>query len=84
MINNDFISVSEAAQIMRISRIAVYKKIKKGEIDAKKIGRNYIVDKRSLGLMYQNITASQQKKIEQAVEEVVRQYSVALKKLGKE
>lgn len=79
-----YISTTEAAEIMGISRVAVFKKIKSGEIKAKKIGRNYIIDKSSLGSIYQEITPSQEKKVDQALDKVIKEYGEALKKLGKE
>lgn len=42
------IGTTEAARILGISRIAVFKKIKKGHIEAYKVGRNYVIDRRSL------------------------------------
>ena len=36
-------SIPEYARILGISRIAVYTRVKKGQIPAKKIGRNYVV-----------------------------------------
>ena len=84
MKEKDFISVREAAEIMGISRIAVFNKIKKGDIEAKKIGRNYIVDKNSLGSIYQDLTPTRKKTIERAVTKATKEYRVALKKLSKE
>lgn len=84
MTEKDYISVNEAAQIMGISRVAVFKKIKSGEIKATKVGRAYIVNKKSLTSIYQDLTSAQKKKVEKAVERVVREYGEALKKLGKE
>lgn len=84
MAEKELISVSEAAQIMGISRVAVFKKIKKGEIEAEKIGRNYVVNRKSLGSIYQELTSAQKRAVENAIEKVFRDYSEALKKLGKE
>lgn len=80
----DYISVSQAAQLTGMSRVAVFKKIKKGEIRATKVGRAYVVDKKSLGSIYQDLTTAQERKIEKAVERVVKEYGATLKKLGKE
>ena len=44
----DYISVAELAQQLGISRIAVFKKIKKGQIKAIKIGRSYAINKAEL------------------------------------
>lgn len=84
MIDKTYISTSEAAELMGISRIAVYKKIKKGQIEARKIGRNYVIDKKSLGSLYQDLLPKQKQKIEKAVDKVVEEYGETLKKLGSE
>ncbi len=39
----EFLSVPEAAVLMGISRIAVFKKVKKGQLAAIRIGRNWAV-----------------------------------------
>lgn len=44
----DYVSVAEAAKILGISRIAVFKKIQKGQLPAVKMGRSYAIDKREL------------------------------------
>lgn len=82
--NENYISTTEAAKILGISPVAVFKKIKKGEIKASKIGRNYVIDKRSLGTIYRDITNEQRKKVAAGVEKAVKEYDEALKKLGKE
>ena len=50
-----YISTAEAAKILGVSTVAVFKKIKNGEIKAEKIGRNYIIPKeevlKTLGLV---------------------------------
>ena len=45
-----FLSTSELADILGISRIAVFKKIKSGQIKAQKVGRNYVIDRKDLGM----------------------------------
>ena len=46
MKNEKYITIPELANILGISRIAVYKKVKKGQIKAVKIGRNFAIPKR--------------------------------------
>lgn len=84
MSDGRFISTTEAARIMGISRIAVFKKIKKGEIQAEKVGRAYIVDRESLPSIYREPTPAEKKKVIEAVRKVVKEYSKALQRLGKE
>ena len=57
--DKDLISTAEAAKILGISRVAVFNRIKKGDISAWKVGRNYVVDRRSLGSVFQDLARSQ-------------------------
>ena len=45
MKTDQFITISQLANFLGISRVAVYKKIKKGEIEASKIGNIYLIPK---------------------------------------
>jgi len=46
----EFLSLPEAAVVMGVSRIAVFKKVKKGQLAAIRIGRNWAVPAAALGL----------------------------------
>ncbi len=80
-----FVSVSELARQMGISRIAVFKRIKNGNINAQKIGRNYIISKeeaeKALGVV---LGKKEKESLTRAVRRMVKEYGPALKKLGKE
>jgi len=41
--NREFFSIPEAAALMGVSRIAVFKKVKKGQLAAIRIGRNWAI-----------------------------------------
>ncbi len=83
MKDKKFISTIELAKILGISRIAVYKKIKKGEIKAIKVGRNFVIDKKDLGnILGKELTEKEKKEIEKAVKRVVREYGETLRLLG--
>lgn len=43
MKKKEFYSIPELAKLIGISRIAVFKKVKKGQIKASKIGKNYVI-----------------------------------------
>ena len=63
-----YYSVPELAGILNISRIAVFNKIKKGQIKAEKVGRNYIIKNTDLvGIVNDGLTANEKKKIERGV-----------------
>lgn len=75
MIKNEFLSVSEAAKILGISRVAVFKKIQNGKIRATKVGRNYIIAKKDLGLAPKTkLTEKNKREISVAVKKAVREY----------
>jgi len=83
MKNKRFFSTTELAKILGISRIAVYKKIKKGEIKAVKAGRNFIIDKKDLdGILNKELTKKDKQEIEKAVRKVVKEYSETLRLLA--
>lgn len=81
----DYISTTEAAKILGISRIAVFNKVKSGEIKATKVGRNYVIDKKDLpGFGGGELTDEQKKEIDEAVKRTVEEYGETLRLLGKE
>lgn len=84
-----YISVLELAKMLGISRIAVFKKIKKGQIPAEKIGRSYAISTEHVSELMQDsgdniLTEEKKREISAAVEKVVKEYGETLKLLGKE
>lgn len=83
--NAKFLTVSEVAQILGISRVAVFKKIKKGQIKALKIGRNFAIPQEEvLSILGKTLTSSQKKVIEKGVKKVFEDHKTTLKLLGQE
>lgn len=84
-----YISVLELAKILGISRIAVFKRIKKGQIPAEKIGRSYAISMDDVneivrGGVSKTLTEDQKEIIKKAVEKTVKEYGETLRLLGKE
>ncbi|PKN01077.1 MAG: hypothetical protein CVU77_06920 [Elusimicrobia bacterium HGW-Elusimicrobia-1] len=85
MAEKKYLTIPEVAKILGISRIAVYKKVRNGQMKAVKIGRNYAVSS-------ELVTGGADKKIsgrdidttERAVKRTVAEYGEALKLLGRE
>jgi len=48
MEKSDFLSVAQLAKILKISRVAVLKRINKGAIKAVKVGRSFIIAKKDI------------------------------------
>jgi excisionase family DNA binding protein len=79
------LTIPEFANLLGISRIAVYKKVKAGKIPAEKIGRNYVItDKTVNQILGKELSENKKKQIDLAVKKVVKQYGPMLKKLGSE
>ncbi len=82
-----FISVTELANMLGVSRVAVFKRIKKGQIPAEKIGRAYAISMEHVTELINGtkvLTESKKAEIREAVEKVVREYGETLRLLGKE
>lgn len=81
----EYITIPELAKILGISRIAVFKKVKQGEIKAAKIGRNYAISKGVLeGLLGKTLNEEDKKRIDSAVKKTVAEYGETLKLLGRD
>jgi excisionase family DNA binding protein len=85
MENSEYISIAQVAQIMGISRIAVYQKIKKGQIKAIRIGRSFAVPKKYLtDIAGKTLSEKDKKIIDKAVKKTFQEYGELLKLLGRE
>ena len=80
-----YISTAEAAKILRVSRIAVFKKIQSGALKAQKSGRNYrILHQSVLEALGKEIGQTKKSSIQKAVSKAMKDYGEAFKLLGKE
>ncbi|MFA6524304.1 MAG: helix-turn-helix domain-containing protein [Candidatus Paceibacterota bacterium] len=83
--DKNYYSAPEIAKLLGVSRVAIFKKIKSGQIHAEKIGRNYIIPKEEYAAILGLVIPERRKRdIENAVERVVKKYGPALRKLGEE
>ncbi len=85
MKKDEYITIPQLAKILGISRIAVYNKVKKGQIKAIKIGRNFAIAKEDItDILGNTLTKNDKKEIDRAVKKTIREYGEVLKLLGKE
>jgi excisionase family DNA binding protein len=85
----EFVSLSEMAKMLGISRVAVFKRIKKGQIPAERIGRFYIISRSVAetiagGKDVEGMTEQKKEIIERAVKKAVSEYGQTLRLLGNE
>jgi len=85
MENKELITTAELAKILGISRIAVFKRIKRGQIKAIRAGRNFVIPKDYLPeVLGQVLSKKNKREIETAVKKTVREYGQTLRLLGNE
>lgn len=78
-------STAEAAAILRLSRIEVFRKIKSGKIKAEKIGRNFVIPYESITDALGNTIGIQKKAdIEKTIDKALKEFGETFKRLGKE
>lgn len=80
----DYVSTIEAAKITGLNRTQVFRLVKSGTLPAKRVGRNYIIRKKDLGILTSEITPKEKKSTERSVDKVFKEYGDVLKKLGEE
>jgi excisionase family DNA binding protein len=85
MVNEKYVTIPELAKLLGVSRIAIYKRVKKGQIPATKIGRTYVITDRTIAdILGKKVTEKGKKRIDAAVRKTVREYGEVLRQLGKE
>lgn len=85
MEDKEYITIPQLARLLGLSRIAVYKKVKKGEIRAVRIGRNYAIPKDKIAhVLGKALKEDDKKEIDRAVRKTIREYGEVLRLLGNE
>ena len=85
MVKQKYITIPQLAKLLGLSRIEVYRKVKKGQIPATKIGRVYAISDRNITyILGKEMSAKAKRRVDAAVRKTVREYGELLKLLGKE
>ena len=85
MVIRNYITIPELAKLLGISRIAVYKKVKKGQIEAQKVGRSYVIsDTNVQAVLKKKLGRKDKDSINAAIKRTVSEYGQVLKWLSKE
>lgn len=89
MTETKYFSIAQVAKILGISRIAVYKKVKSGKIEAIRIGRSFAIPEKFVKKYFVDIKGSplrkeEKEEIEKAVKRTIDEYGDVLKRLGSE
>ena len=85
MQDDRYVTIQALAKIMGISRIAVYKKVKKGQIKAIRIGRNFAIPKKYIThIIGGPLTEADKHEIDKAVKKTIKEYGEVLRLLGRD
>ena len=85
MVNEKYITIPQLAELLGLSRIEVYRRVRKGQIKADQIGRMYVIkDKEVTNILGKKPTAKDKGQIERAVKKAVKEYGEVLRKLGEQ
>ncbi len=85
MVNDKYITIPQLAELIGLSRIEVYRKVRKGQIKAEKIGKIYVItDNEAANILGEKTSVKDKSRIEKAVKKTVKEYDEVLRKLGKE
>ena len=85
MVRKKYITIPQLAELLGISRVAVYRKVKKGQIPATKAGRCYIISDRYINsILGKQVSSKDKDRIDAAVKKTVQEYGDVLKWLSKE
>ncbi len=85
MKKGEYLTIPQLAEVLGISRVAVYRKVKKGQIKAVKIGRAYAIPQKQIAaILGKTLRQEDKKEIDLAVKKTVKEYGQTLKLLGSE
>ncbi len=81
----DSLTIPQLADKLGLSRVAVWNKVKRGEIPAAKVGRQYVISARDARIAGgEELSPGRKRWLEGAVDRVVREYGPVLKRLSRE
>lgn len=81
----EYFSTAEAAHLLKISRIAVFKKIQSGIIPANKVGRGYAISREDLeAALGSRLTERQKDEIKEVVKKATDEFRDTFERLAKE
>lgn len=78
-----YLSVSELAQLLGVSRVAIFKRIKNGQIRAERIGRMLAIPREEFrSILGEVLTPGQKQILNKAVAKTIKEYGKTLRLLG--
>jgi len=84
-----YFSIAEVAKILGLSRTAIYNKVKKGQIEAIRVGRSFAISDKTIKKLIKSIKGTpleskEKSEIDKVVSRTIKEYGETLKRLGAE
>ncbi len=85
MVKKRYMTIPEFARLLGISRVAVYRRVKKGQIPAVKVGRKYMIPAGQVAdILSRKLSDEEKSQIDIAVRKVVSEYGDLLRMIGRD
>lgn len=85
MSSKDFLSTSEIAALLGISRVAALQRVQRGEIPAIRIGRAYKISRANLPeILREVVSPRRRQELERVADRALREYRKTFESLGRE
>lgn len=85
MSEDKYLTIPQVAKMLGISRIAVYKKVKNGQIKADRIGRSYVINhKQIFSFTFKKLTKKDVQELDTAIRKAIKEYGETFRLLGQE
>ncbi|KKQ07711.1 MAG: hypothetical protein US18_C0010G0023 [Parcubacteria group bacterium GW2011_GWB1_36_5] len=82
-VTKTYLTTSEVAKILGVSRITIFRKIKSGEIKAEKFGRNFMAPADQF-MQNRELTEAKKVEIKKIIDKAVKEYGETFRLLGEE
>ena len=85
MVDKKYLTIPQLAKLMGVTREAVYKRVKKGEIPATRAGRIYIISEPVVQrILHKQMSEEDKSRITKAITKTIQEYGEVLEWLSKE
>ena len=89
MKTKEFLSITQVAKLLGLSRQAVHNKIKSGEIKAIKIGHTFGISRKEVkkivgDVVGHSLSEKEKKELDKIIDRTIKEYGEVLRLLGKE
>ena len=82
-----FFTTTEVANLLGVSRVTIFQKIKNDSLKAEKFGRNYLIHRGEVEQFIVNkgkLTKNEKREVKESIDRAIKEYGEAIRMLGRE